>query len=360
MTRVRARDLGIPFEGQPGTYNTITDVSGVTVGYATVIEGDSARTGVTVIHPRGQSDHTPVFAGVDHFNGNGEMTGAAWVEEGGLLEGPIGITNTHSVGMVRDTIIAWQIKNDALFQRWSCPVVAETADGWLNDLNGFYVKEHHVLAALDSAKSGMLEEGNVGGGTGMLCYEFKGGTGTSSRKLLDRVGGWTVGALVQSNFGRRFQLTIAGAPVGQHLKGHTLWPIGENPFHQDEGSLIVILATDAPLLPHQLKRLAKRAALGMARTGSMGGNGSGDIFLAFSTANPTAAHGDERGVSTIQAVANDHLDPLLFASVLATEEAIINSMIAAETMNGHNGISASALSHDELIGILKQYNRLDG
>ncbi len=355
----RARDLGIPFEGQPGTFNAITDVSGVTVGYATVIEGDSARTGVTVIHPRGKEDHTPVFAGVHHFNGNGEMTGAAWVAEGGMLEGPIGITNTHSVGIVRDTIIAWQIKNDALFQRWSCPVVAETADGWLNDLNAFYVKEHHVMSALDSAKSGEIEEGNVGGGTGMLCYEFKGGTGTSSRKLPDRVGGWTVGALVQSNFGRRFQLTVAGVPVGKHITEGMLWPSSQNPFQQDDGSLIVILATDAPLLPHQLERLAKRAALGMARTGSMGGNGSGDIFLAFSTANPAAVHGDQMGMTAIQALSNDHMDPLLFASVVSTEEAIINSMIAAETMTGHNGICAMALPHEELKEILKQYNRLN-
>jgi L-aminopeptidase/D-esterase-like protein len=330
----------------------------VTVGYATVIEGDSARTGVTIVHPRGGADHTPVFAGVHVFNGNGEMTGAAWVEEGGMLEGPIGITNTHSVGIVRDTIIAWQVKNDAMYQRWSCPIVAETADGWLNDLNSFFVKEQHVLSALESASDGAIEEGNVGGGTGMLCYEFKGGTGTSSRKLPEKLGRWTVGALVQSNFGRRFQLTIAGVPVGKHLKADAIWSNGENPFEQDDGSLIVILATDAPLLPHQLKRLAKRAALGMARTGSMGGNGSGDIFLAFSTANPSAAKGDEMGLSTIQVMANDHMDPLLFASVLTTEEAIINSMVAAETLTGHNGVCIKALPHDELLDVLKQYNRL--
>jgi L-aminopeptidase/D-esterase-like protein len=358
MTKPRARNLGIPFEGEPGTFNAITDVSGVTVGYATVIEGDSARTGVTVIHPRGQMVHTPVYAGVHHFNGNGEMTGAAWVEEGGLLEGPIGITNTHSVGIVRDTIIAWQVKNDAVYQRWSCPVVAETADGWLNDLNSFFVKEHHVLSALDTAKSGVIEEGNVGGGTGMLCYEFKGGTGTSSRRLSEKLGGWTVGALAQSNFGRRFQLTVAGVPVGQHLKDDAIWTNGENPFKQDDGSLIVILATDAPLLPHQLKRLAKRAGLGMARTGSMGGNGSGDIFLAFSTANPGAARPDEKGLSEIQTLANDFIDPLLFAAVLATEEAIINSMVAAETMTGHNGICIKSMPHDELLDVLRQYNRL--
>jgi L-aminopeptidase/D-esterase-like protein len=357
MTKPRSRDLGIPFEGSPGTFNAITDVSGVTVGYATVIEGRSARTGVTIIHPRGSKDHTPVYAGVHSFNGNGEMTGAAWIEEGGLLEGPIGITNTHSVGIVRDTIIAWQAKNNALYQKWSCPVVAETADGWLNDMNSFHVKEHHVMKALDSAKNGEVEEGNVGGGTGMLCYEFKGGTGTSSRKLPGKLGGWVVGVLAQCNFGRRYQLTIAGAPIGQHLLDGAPITNGENPFKQDDGSLIVIIATDAPLLPHQLKRLAKRATIGMARTGSLGGNGSGDIFLAFSTANPNAAHGDELGLSNIQTLSNEHIDPLLFASALATEEAIINSMIAAEDMLGHKGVNIKSLPHKEVQDLLRKYNR---
>ncbi len=358
MKKPRARDLGIPFDGNTGTFNAITDVSGVTVGYATVTEGESARTGVTVILPRGGMDHTPVYAGVHSFNGNGEMTGAAWVEEGGLLEGPIGITNTHSVGIVRDTIIAWQVKNNAMYQQWSMPVVAETADGWLNDMNAFYVKENHVLSALDSAKTGAIAEGNVGGGTGMICYEFKGGTGTSSRKLPDKLGGWTVGVLAQCNFGRRYQLTIAGVPVGQHLLDDAPFTNGENPFKQDDGSLIVIVATDAPVLPHQLKRLAKRATLGMARTGSMGGNGSGDIFLAFSTANPEAAHGDAMGLSNIQALNNDHIDPLLSASALATEEAIINALIAAEDMTGHNGLSIKALPHGKVREILRGYNRL--
>ena len=358
MTKARARDLGIPFEGTIGTFNSITDVSGVTVGYATVIEGHSARTGVTIIHPRGKGDHTPVYAGVHSFNGNGEMTGAAWIEEGGLLEGPIGITNTHSVGIVRDTIIAWQAKNGALYQRWSCPVVAETADGWLNDMNSFHVKEHHVMKALDSAKGGAVEEGNIGGGTGMLCYEFKGGTGTSSRKLPDKLGGWTVGVLAQCNFGRRYQLTIAGAPVGQHLLDDAPYTNGENPFKQDDGSLIVIIATDAPLLPHQLKRLAKRATIGMARTGSMGGNGSGDIFLAFSSANPEAAQGDAMGLSNIQTLANDHIDPLLSSSALATEEAVINALIAAEDMTGHNDMQAKALPHGKVQEILGNHNRL--
>src|SRR5512139_415048 len=332
MTKPRARDLGIPFEGTPGEYNAITDVPGVTVGYATIVEGDSARTGVTIIHPRGGDDHDPVFAGWFPFNGNGEMTGSAWVEEGGFLEGPIGITNTHSVGIVRDTIIQWQVEHSRIFQGWSCPLVTETADGWLNDINAFFVKPEHVLDALSTAKSGSIEEGNIGGGTGMLCYEFKGGTGTSSRRLPQTLGGWTIGVLVQTNFGRRHQLTIAGVPVGQHLKDDSVFTNGEHPFKQDGGSLIVVIATDAPLLPHQLKRLAKRASLGMARTGSLGGNGSGDIFLAFSTSSP-----DLRGgiTGTVQYVHNDHLDPLLFASAYASEEAIINSMIAGEAMTGH-------------------------
>src|SRR3990172_9124014 len=344
----RARGLGIPLEGIPGPYNAITDVSHVEVGFATVIEGESVRTGVTAIHPRGKADHDPVFGGIFSFNGNGEMTGAAWGGEGGFVEGPICITNTHSVGLVRDTVIDWQIKNTAMLQKWSCPVVAETADGWLNDMYAFHVKAEHVWQALESAENGHLQEGNVGGGTGMICYEFKGGTGTSSRKLPERFGGWTVGVLAQCNFGRRDQLTIAGAPVGGHLSDGAPFTNGENPFKQDDGSLIVIIGTDAPLLPHQLKRLAKRATIGMARTGSMGGNGSGDIFLAFSTANSNAARGDERGLSALQALSNDYLDPLLFAAVLSTEEAIINSIIAAETMNGHNGICAKGLSHQKV------------
>ncbi|HSK87435.1 MAG TPA: P1 family peptidase [Anaerolineales bacterium] len=351
----RARDLGIPFEGSTGKYNAITDVQDVTVGYATVIEGESARTGVTILHPRGGKDHEPVFAGTFAFNGNGEMTGAAWVEEGGMLEGPIGITNTHSVGIVRDTIIGWQAKNNALYQRWSCPVVTETADGWLNDINGFHVKPEHVWYALQNARDDKIEEGNVGGGTGMLCYEFKGGTGTSSRILPEKLGGWTVAVLVQSNFGRRYQLSIAGVPVGQHLKEDAPFTSGENPFRQEGGSLIVIIATDAPLLPHQLKRLARRASLGMARTGSLGGNGSGDIFLAFSTTSTGITGGP---IASVKYLSNDYLDPLFFASAYATEEAIINSMIAGKTMTGYNGFTAEALPHDKLCEIMKQYNRL--
>ena len=356
MTKPRARDLGIPFEGETGKYNAITDVDGITVGYSTIIEGDSARTGVTIIHPRGKDNHDPVFAGWFPFNGNGEMTGSAWVEEGGFLEGPIGITNTHSVGVVRDTIIQWQVENNALFQKWSCPLVAESADGWLNDMNGFFVKPHHVREALENAESGPVKEGSVGGGTGMLCYEFNGGSGTSSRKLPEKFGGWTVGAFVQSNFGRRYQLTVAGVPVGEHLKEHTVWTDGGNPY-REQGSLIVALATDAPLLPHQLKRIAKRASLGMARTGSLGGNSSGDIFLAFSTANPRAAVGGEKGFADLRALDNEHLDPLFAASVFATEEAIINSMVAGEDMTGHKGFSVKGLPHEELREVMKRYNR---
>jgi len=353
----RARELGIPFEGTPGPLNSITDIEGIEIGYATIIKGHRTRTGVTIIHPRGKQDHDPVYAGHFAFNGNGEMTGAAWIAEGGFLEGPVGITNTHSVGVVRDTIIDWQVKQGALFQKWSCPVVGETADGWLNDMNGFHVRAKHVWSALESATSGPIAEGNVGGGTGMICYEFKGGTGTSSRKLPDQLGGWMIGALVQANFGRRFQLTIGGVPIGKHLTSGAPFTHGENPFHQDDGSLIVVLATDAPLLPHQLKRLAKRATIGMARTGSLGGNGSGDIFLAFSTANRGAAN-PASGIAMIESLSNDHLDPLLAASAYATEEAIVNALIAAETMTGRDGLTIQALPHEELKGVMKQYGRL--
>ena len=354
----RARDLGIPFQGTPGTYNAITDVAGATVGYSTIIDGASARTGVTIIHPRGKMNHDPVFAAWFPFNGNGEMTGTAWVEEGGFLEGPIGITNTHSVGVVRDSIIEWQVKQSLIFQGWSCPLVTETADGWLNDINAFFVKPEHVLNALENAESGPIEEGSVGGGTGMLCYEFKGGSGTSSRKLPEKFGGWTVGAFAQTNFGLRYQLTMGGVPVGQYLKEHPVWSDGENPYRQDSGSLIIVLATDAPLLPHQLRRIAKRATLGMARTGSLGGNGSGDIFIAFSTANPGAALGDEKGIAQLHALDNEHINPLFAAAVFATEEAILNSMIAGEDMTGHKGFSVKALPHEALRDVMRRYGRL--
>ncbi len=364
MTDIRARDLGIPLEGKPGHFNAITDVKGVEVGYTTLIEGQNVRTGVTILHPRGKLQHDPVYAGIFSFNGNGEMTGADWVEEGGFLEGPIGLTNTHSVGIVRDTIIAWQVKQGAIFQRWSCPVVAETADGWLNDMNGFHVKAEHVWNAIESAQGGALAQGNVGGGTGMICYEFKGGTGSASRILPDKLGGWTVGALVQANFGRRYQLTVAGVPIGKHMTSNAPFSHGENPFQTDQGSLIILLATDAPLLPHQLKRLAKRATLGMARTGSLGGNGSGDIFLAFSIANQGAAGAgtageaaNSKGIERVQALSNDHIDPLMSASVYATEEAILNALVAAETLSGKDGLTVQALPHRELQDLMKQYGR---
>lgn len=356
MSKSRARALGIPLEGTPGTYNAITDVAGVEVGYTTRIEGDAIRTGVTVIHPRGRSNHDPVFAGWFPLNGNGELTGAAWIEEGGFLEGPIGLTNSHSVGVVRDTIIDWQIQHDAIFQRWSLPVVAETADGWLNDMNGFHIQPEHVFHALDSARGGPLAEGSVGGGTGMLGYEFKAGTGTASQKLPAKFGGYTLGALAQVNFGRRYQLTVAGVPVGQHIPEGAPFSKGQHPL-QEMGSLIVIFATDAPLLPYQLKRIARRGALGMARTGGLAGNGSGDLFLAFSTANPGAAR-PQGGVAQIQALANDWIDPLFNAAAYAAEEAILNAMLAAETMTGRDGLTVPALPHDRLVEVMQKYNRL--
>lgn len=356
MSKPRARELGIPFEGEPAALNAITDIPGVEVGHTTIVEGQSVRTGVTILHPRGKRNHDPVYAGHFSFNGNGEMTGAAWIDEGGLLEGPIGITNTHSVGVVRDTIVEWQVQKGAIFQKWSCPVVGETADGWLNEMNGFHVKAEHVMHAIESAASGPIAEGSVGGGTGMISFEFKAGIGTASRKIPDKLGGWSVGALVQANFGRRHQLTISGVPVGKHLHSDPPFTDGKNPLDKDEGSLIVILATDAPLLPHQLKRLAKRASLGMARTGSLGGNGSGDIYLAFSTANPMAAN-PASGIAQIQALSNEHIDPILFSCVYATEEAIVNAMIAAETMTGRDGLTIQALPHKELQSILTQYGR---
>ncbi len=357
MNKLRARELGIPLEGTPGAYNAITDVSGVEVGYTTRIEGDHIRTGVTIIHPRGRANHDPVFAGWFPLNGNGELTGAAWIEEGGFLEGPIGLTNSHSVGVVRDTIIDWQVQNDAIFQRWSLPVVAETADGWLNDMNGFHIQPEHVWQALDSAQGGPLAEGSVGGGTGMLGYEFKAGTGTASQKLPQKFGGYTLGALAQVNFGRRYQLTVAGVPVGQHIPEGAPFTKGQHPLHE-QGSLVIVFATDAPLLPHQLKRIARRGALGMARTGGLAGNGSGDLFLAFSSANPGAAR-PEGGLAQVLVLSNDLADPLFAAAAYAAEEAILNALLAAETMTGFNGLTVPALPHDRLQAVLRQYHRLE-
>lgn len=368
QTKPRARDLGIPFEGTPGPLNSITDIKGIEVGHTTLISGEGklqvgigpVRTGVTAILPRGkQSANDPVFAGWFSLNGNGEMTGTTWVEESGFLEGPIMITNTHSVGVVRDAVIAWRVKQgrpDASGYWWSLPIVAETYDGFLNDVNGFHVKPNHVFDALDGAKTGAVPEGNVGGGTGMVCYGFKGGIGTASRKLDQNAGGYTVGVLVQANFGRRNQLRIAGVPVGTEITEGTRSSNPAGPLSEDVGSVIIVVATDAPLIAHQLKRLARRAALGVARTGSTSGDGSGDIFVAFSTANPEAAK--TTGTVQLTMLPNDRMNPVFEATVQATEEAIVNALIAAETMTGADGHKVIALPHDRLKEVLKKYNRL--
>lgn len=353
----RARDLGIPFEGTPGQLNAITDVKGIEVGHVTLISGQGElrvgvgpiRTGVTAIWPRGKQSSDPVFAGWFALNGNGEITGTTWVEESGFLEGPITITNTHSVGIVRDAVVAYRVRHGQQNQPFSLPVVAETWDGYLNDANGFHVKERHVFEALESARSGPVEEGNVGGGTGMICHEFKGGIGTASRKIALQLGSFTVGVLVQANYGRRDQLRIAGVPVGLEIPEDRVWT-------EETGSIIVIAATDAPVLPHQLKRLARRASLGLARNGSISGNRSGDIFIAFSTANPEAAR--PGGIAQLTMLSNDLMDPLFEATVQATEEAIINAMIAAETMTGADNHRVVAIPHDRLREALKKYNRL--
>jgi D-aminopeptidase len=356
----RARDLGVPFDGTPGTLNAITDVKSVEVGHTTLISGEGplkvgvgpVRTGVTAVFPRGKDSSDPVFAAWFTENGNGEMTGTTWVEESGFLEGPVMITNTHSVGVVRDAVIAWRLKHHPPREdgySWSLPVVAETWDGYLNDVNGFHVRPDDVFHALDTANSGVVEEGNVGGGTGMICNEFKGGIGTSSRVLASKYGGYTVGVLVQCNYGQRDQLRIAGVPVGREIPGKTIWD-------DDVGSIIVVVATDAPLIPTQLKRLAKRVSLGLARDGSYSGNGSGDIFIAFSTANPRAEAA--QGTRQIELLSNDRINPILLATVQATEEAVVNAMIAARTMTGKNGRTVMALPHDQLREILRKYNRL--
>lgn len=362
QSKPRARDLGLPFEGTPGPLNAITDVKGVEVGHATLISGEGelkvgvgpVRTGVTAILPRSkQSSNDPVFAGWFSLNGNGEMTGTTWVEESGFLEGPIMMTNTHSVGVVRDAVIAWRVRRGAPDPSgfwWSLPVVAETWDGYLNDINGFHVKPQQVFEALESARPGPVAEGNVGGGTGMICYEFKGGIGTASRKLDEKSRGYTVGVLVQANFGLRHQLRIAGVPIGLEITENLLWS-------KETGSIIIMVATDAPLLPHQLKRLARRASLGVARTGSISGNGSGDIFIAFSTANPEAAK--PSGIAQLSMLPNDRMDSLFEATVQATEEAIINALVAAETMTGADNRNVTAIPHDRLRQVMKKYNRLE-
>jgi D-aminopeptidase len=365
--RPRARDLGVPFDGTPGPLNAITDVDGVLVGQTTLISGDGklvvgqgpVRTGVTAVLPRGAASMQHFsFAGWYAQNGNGEMTGTTWVEESGFLEGPVLITNTHSVGVVRDAVIAWRVAHgaaDATGAWWSLPVVAETWDGWLNDINGFHVRPEHVFHALDSARSGPVEEGAVGGGTGMICNGFKGGIGTSSRRLTDKDGGYMLGVLVQCNYGTRQNLRIAGIPVGREIYSED--PYASVPSDvQERGSIIVVVGTNAPLLPHQLKRIARRVSLGIGRDGSIAGNGSGDIFIAFSTANPTASDVDH--LVDLKMVPNDMMDPLFAATVEATEEAVVNAMVAAQDMTGIDGHRVRALPHDQLRAVLARYNRL--
>ena len=371
QTKPRARDLGVPFDGTPGRFNAITDVAGVEVGDTTLISGDGklkvgfgpVRTGVTAVLPRGRNSKDVVFGAWFTLNGNGEMTGTTWLGDSGLLDGPVMITNTHSVGVVRDAVIAWKIKHggpDMEGYFWSLPVVAETWDGWLNDINGFHVKPEHVFQALDSARSGRVDEGNVGGGTGMVCNEFKGGIGTSSRVLEAKDGGYTIGVLVQCNYGRRSELRIAGAPVGKEIPEHRAYEDETSSLQGrsdlDTGSIIIVIATDAPLIPTELKRLARRASLGLGRDGSYSGDGSGDIFIAFSTANSGMA--DPKGVHEVKMLPNDSLDPLFLATVQATEEAVVNAMVAADTMTGINGHTVIALPHDKLREVLKKYNRL--
>jgi L-aminopeptidase/D-esterase-like protein len=383
----RARDYGISamIGGAPGALDAITDVAGVEVGQTTIIRGDGklvvgqgpVRTGVTIVHPRGRGSSDPVLGAWFTLNGNGEMTGTTWLQEGGFLEGPIGITNTHSVGVVRDAILQWQVGKPGM-QPWGLPVVAETYDGFLSDINGFHVKPEHAFQALDGAKGGVVpQEGAVGGGTGMMCEGFKGGIGTASRKLSTEQGGYTVGVLVQCNFGRRPDLRVAGVPVGDEITDLGPCVTGEfgtetafgrypkcgatpaNGARDDDaaeaGSIIVIVATDAPLVPHQLKRIATRIALGVGRAGGFGGNGSGDIFLAFSTANAGASSAKE--VAAISMLSNERISPLFTATAQATEEAILNAMLAANDMTGANGVRVHALPHDRLLAALKKYGR---
>jgi D-aminopeptidase len=381
QAKPRARDLGLPIGGTPGALDAITDVAGVEVGHTTLISGNGklvvgkgpVRTGVTVVLPRGKANPDPVFGAWFTLNGNGEMTGTTWLQESGILEGPIGITNTHSVGVVRDAILQWQVSRPGL-QPWGLPIVAETWDGALNDLNGFHVKPEHVLAALDGATSGPVQEGNVGGGTGMRCHGFKGGIGTASRKLDSAAGGYTVGVLVQCNYGARRELRIAGVPVGEEItdllpcvatpdsairpavpRCGTTTSTGRPRDDADAGSIIIVIATDAPLLPHQLKRLATRASLGVGRMGGKGENSSGDIFVAFSTANPRV-YGDS-GIARLEMIPNARINPLFYATVQATEEAIVNSMLAAETMTGADGYTLYALPAQRVAAIMKKYGR---
>jgi L-aminopeptidase/D-esterase-like protein len=380
----RARALGVPFNGTPGPLNAITDVAGVEVGQVTIIEGDGklvagkgpVRTGVTAIFPRGKESSDGVMGAWYTLNGNGEMTGTTWLEESGYLWGPVTITNTLSVGVVHDAVVEWAIRRKYDEFLWALPVTAETWDGGLNDINGMHVTRQHAFAALDAARSGAVQEGNVGGGTGMVCHEFKGGIGTSSRKLSPAQGGYTIGVLVQCNYGGRRRLSIAGVPVGQQIQGAQTclalpdpsaeWmkrmppcgtkAVGMEPSPMEErGSIITVVATDAPLLPHQLKRIARRVALGIGRMGGVGGDSSGDIFIAFSTANGGST-GDS--VVAVRMLPNEKLNPLFEATIDATEEAITNAMFAAETMTGADGLRVFALPTDQVVTLLRKAGRI--
>lgn len=366
MTTQRARDLGIPFGGTPGPWNAITDVFGVEVGYSTVLSGvaskggdpPAVRTGVTLIFPRGKASNDPVHAGTFTLNGAGEMTGMAWVAESGFLESPIAISNTHSIGAVHEAIIKWQRDNDMIFGRFSLPLVTETFDGVLNHVNGFHVREKHVLEAILDSKTGPVAEGNIGGGTGMRLFGWKGGSGTSSRRVVLPTGNtYTVGAFIQGNFGQPGEAIIAGVPVGRILMRDLILGTEEFEREADRGSIIVIIATDAPLLPHHLNRLAKRGAIGIARTGGIAGNSSGDIILAFSTANPGLAKTDMEPATCV-ALSNHTLDPFFAAVADATEEAIVNALVAADSMTGFEGHFVAAIPRDELLATLRLHGRL--
>jgi L-aminopeptidase/D-esterase-like protein len=384
--RPRARDLGITFGGTPGTHDAITDVAGVEVGHATLIRGEGrlvkgkgpVRTGVTVVFPRGKGGAAdPVYAATHALNGNGEMTGTIWIDESGMLAGPVAITNTHSVGVVRDALVDWAAERNADLA-FSLPVVAETYDGFLNDINGFHVKPEHVRAAIDSARGGPVTEGSVGGGTGMVCHQLKGGIGTASRKLPADRGGWTVGVLVQCNYGSRRLFTVEGVPVGEELRDLRTCHVGkegpstpwlrlrpcDDPAPQPAprrgaegmGSIIVVVATDAPLLPHQLARIARRVPLAIGKMGGLGEDSSGDIFLAFSTAK--GQYDEATGLSTVRTLDNERIDPLFEATVQATQEAILNSILASDTMTGADGVRIPGLPAERLVGAMRKFGRL--
>lgn len=373
----RARDIGIPLEGKPGTLNAITDVAGIEVGQVTLISGEGklkrgegpVRTGVTAIIPRGRNSISPVFAGWATSNSAGEMTGTTWLEERGYFDGPVMITNTHSVGVVRDAVVGW-IVDRKWPGSWYTPVVAETYDGYLNDTDGFHVTSEHALQAIKTARGGTVEEGNVGGGTGMVCFGFKGGIGTSSRVITTPIGTYSVGVLVQCNFGLMPTLRVAGVKVGDALKDRyttcttlppspypTIKGCMPGPEKPGDGSMIVVIATDAPLLPHQLKRLAKRPAHAMGRLGDTGRETSGDIFIAFSTANSQIVS-EQREKMALDAYPNGLLNPLFEGAVQAVEESIFNALVAAKTMTGRDGHRVHALPHDEVRALLEQHGML--